>query len=290
MSFNYEEFSQRNIGFFTPEQQEVLKKSKIFIPGVGGMGGTALECLVRTGIQNFIIADIDTFEISNLNRQIFCDLSVIGKSKADSAKEQILRINPDANIEVLDGRWISQMPEILGRVDVVINGCDDHQSTITLMRSAKTAGKTVIDAFASTLPNVYTVTATDPRPEEFLGFPTTNNSLDNWSPDWQQQCVQRETEYVLTHSSTINHVVMKYALEMVTGKRKRISMAPMVWMTGILMAYEATKILLHQDGKASCHGVFLNPYKYRFEKAQPRNPFRLIKRLLIKSWLKRQGT
>ena len=59
--FNYQEFTGRNIGFVSPEDQQKISQAKIFIPGVGGMGGSALESLVRLGVQNFIIADFDKF-------------------------------------------------------------------------------------------------------------------------------------------------------------------------------------------------------------------------------------
>ena len=284
--FNYSEFTTRNIGFVTQEEQENIRGAKIFIPGVGGMGGTALECLARMGVENFIIADIDTFEVSNLNRQIFSNLDLMGLPKASSAKDQLLKINPNLKIKVLGAEWLINLNSILDQVDFVINGCDDVKATVLLMRAAREKNKTVIDAFASTLPSVYVVQATDPRPEETFSYPTRNLSADQITQEIQKEAAACEMIYVLTHSSTIKHVILNYAAEMITGKRKRMSLAPMVWMTGLLMSYEALKIILGKPCLADHRGVFLNPWSFTYERPLW-GPFASIKRIFVGYFLQR---
>lgn len=284
--FSYDEFTTRNLGFVSPAQQDRLRKSRIFIPGVGGMGGTALACLARSGIENFIIADLDTFEISNLNRQIFSNLDVIDKPKTLAAKEQILKINPAMNIQIYDEKWIDSLDEILKNVDLIVNGCDDHASTIRLLRKAKELGKTVIDAYGSTLASVYVVHPEDPRPEEYLKFPTVGKPFSQWTPEVMNGCKEREVFYVLVHSRTIKYAYLPYVEEMLAGKRKRISMAPMVWMTGILMSYEAIKFLLGEKSRVNYRGVFLNPYELTWEKPLSFFPA-LIKKISIVRWLRK---
>jgi len=270
MNFNYWEFTTRNLGFISEQEQLILKNACVFIPGVGGMGGTALEVLVRSGVENFIISDPDVFEISNLNRQVFSTFSSIGQSKAEAAKKRILDINPNIKVRIEQGDWVDKLDQILPEVLLVINGCDDHKATVTLMRKAKKYKKTVIDAFASTLPSVYVVQPQDPRPEEFMSYPTAGKDISAATLDDWKNCAQMETLYVLGNSSTIKHVIMKYALEMVQGKRKRISIASMVWTTGMLMSYEALKVLLNKEKLVSCYGIFLNPWHHKFEKPWPR--------------------
>lgn len=284
--FNYDEFITRNIGFVSPEQQETLRKSRVFIPGVGGMGGVVLATLVRLGIENFLIADIDTFEVSNLNRQIFSSLSHIGKSKAIVAAQAIKDINPNIKIDVLGAEWVAQLDDLLPKVDLVVNGCDDVIATITLMRKAKQHGKTVIDAFASSLASVYVVRPSDPRPEEFMNFPTRHKSLADLTPQDHADSAFCELVYVIAHTSTLKHVHMKYAAEMVTGKRKRISMAPMVWMTGIMMSYEVMKVLLKINTVASFRGIFCNSWNFKFEKVRPW-PWNIFKYWLVRTFLKK---
>lgn len=284
--FSYEEFTTRNIGFVSPEQQANLKKSKVFIPGVGGMGGTVLATLVRLGIENFVIADIDTFEVSNLNRQIFSNLSNIGQSKALEAEKAAKNINPNINIEVYGGDWVQKLDMILPNIDIVINGCDDVIATVALMRKAKGHGKTVVDAFASSLASVYVVKPSDPRPEEFMNYPTRNKKIEDLTAEDHKESAFCELVYVIAHSSTLKHVHMKYAAEMISGKRKRISMAPMVWLTGILMSYEAMKVLLKIDQVASFRGIFCNSWTFKYEKVRPL-PWNFIKYWIVRKILQK---
>lgn len=262
----YSEFTQRNYGFFDQAEQEILKNSKIFIPGVGGMGGTVFECLVRIGVENFIIADFDVFEVSNLNRQIFCTGETLNKSKVESAVVRAKSINPNIKIKTYGQEWTDYLSKIVSEVDLVVNGCDDIKSTVLLVREAKKQNKFVVDAFASTLPNVYVVDPEGETPEEFHQFPTQNLQADQITAEIQKQCMLKEIEYVIVHTTAMNYVVKSAVEDLVNGKRKRFSMCSMVWMTGTLMSYEAIKIILKKENKASLRGYFINPWTCESEK------------------------
>ena len=75
-----------------------LKKSKVLIVGIGGVGGITFEMLVRSSIGTIGIVDYDTFEETNLNRQILSLYSSIGKYKVESAKNRANDINNNCNI------------------------------------------------------------------------------------------------------------------------------------------------------------------------------------------------
>ncbi|MBW1784772.1 MAG: ThiF family adenylyltransferase [Deltaproteobacteria bacterium] len=60
----------RNIGPITYKEQELIRTTKVAVLGIGGLGGSLAENLVRTGCQNLVICDQDIFDESNLNRQI----------------------------------------------------------------------------------------------------------------------------------------------------------------------------------------------------------------------------
>ncbi len=79
-----------------------VQNAKIIIIGIGGVGGIVLETLVRTGVQNITVIDFDSFEVSNLNRQILSDYKSIGLKKVSVAKEKMKNINPSLNIDSLD--------------------------------------------------------------------------------------------------------------------------------------------------------------------------------------------
>lgn len=75
-----------------------LARSKVLIVGVGGVGGYALEMIVRCGVGSLKIVDGDVFDETNLNRQILADRSNIGKSKAEEGARRAQSINPDIEV------------------------------------------------------------------------------------------------------------------------------------------------------------------------------------------------
>lgn len=265
MNFSYPEFTTRNLGFVSAAEQEKLRQARIFIPGVGGMGGAAIFCLARCGIERFLFADMDDFEVSNLNRQMGSFSDTIGRPKAEVTAEMLKKINPNLSTQTFGGEWVEQIPNILGQVDLVINGCDDVQATIGLMRAAQQANLTVIDAFGSPLPNVYVVSPQDPRPEEIFDYPSRGLTLDQLTPEILLGCFQKEVEYVLGHTSSAQHIDMELVAEVAAGTRKRMSFAPMVWTTGCLMAYEAVRVILARPGGPGPKGRFFNPWDWSIE-------------------------
>lgn len=264
--FTYAEMTTRNAGFVTAGEQERLRSSCVFIPGVGGMGGAAFMALVRAGVGRFIIADLDTFEVSNLNRQLFATLDTVGLRKAEAARVGALRINPEADIEVLGGEWPESLDRILGEAKLAVNGMDDAAAGVQLYRKARQHGATVIDAYASPLPSVTVVRPGDPRLEERLAYPTRGVDWTGITPAMRTECLQREIAYVLTHSSSHRYVDLGVAAEVAAGTRSRFSFSTMVTMAGTLMAEEAIRHLLGRSGGTDCRGYFFNPHKVRVER------------------------
>lgn len=289
MEFTYPEFTTRNIGFVTQREQDMLAAGRVLVIGVGGMGGAAVQALARVGINHFAIADIDTFEISNLNRQVFCDLDSVGQPKTQATAARLKRINPSMALEALGPEWPQHLDELLTRYPIVINGMDDVGAGIDLYRRARRHRCTVIDAYASSLPSVTVVRPSDPRPEERLGYPSLGKEVSSLTDDDKAACFLREIEHVLVHSSTIRHIDMDVAVELIAGKRKRMSFAPMVIATGNLMAFEAVKLLLDRRQTADCRGYFFNPWSMRIERPLPAllaGPKKLIVRQFLKRMLR----
>ena len=82
------------------EAMEKLKKSRVAVFGIGGVGGYVCEALVRSGVGAFDLIDDDKVCLTNLNRQIIATRRTVGKYKTDVMKERILEINPDADVRV----------------------------------------------------------------------------------------------------------------------------------------------------------------------------------------------
>ena len=143
---------------------------------------------------------------------------------------------------------------------------DDIAAGVHLYRTAKAADATVIDAYMSPLPSVIVVRPDDPRPEERLGFPTRNKDWRDITEDDRRAAMLAEVEHVMMHSSSRHHVDLAIAGEVAAGRRSRMSFAPMVISTGMLMAYEAIALILGRRTGTDCRGWFLNPHKPAIEK------------------------
>lgn len=81
------------------ENVEKIKKAKVAIFGLGGVGSYSVEALARVGIGHLVLVDYDQYDITNINRQLGAIHSNIGKYKVDVMKERILEINPNAIVE-----------------------------------------------------------------------------------------------------------------------------------------------------------------------------------------------
>ncbi len=110
------------------EKVEILKKSKVAIFGIGGVGSYVVEGLARAGIGNFILVDKDEVSISNINRQIIATHNTVGKPKVEVAKKRILEINPNANVEIYQEFF---MPDTEGILDDSIDYIVDAVDTVT---------------------------------------------------------------------------------------------------------------------------------------------------------------
>lgn len=129
---------ERLITLIGEDDVNKLKKANVLIVGLGGVGGYALETLVRSGIYNLTIVDGDIVELSNLNRQIISKMDVIGRPKALVAQARTLEINPDVNLKVIN-QFISEDKFSLLNIDsfdYVIDACDDLNLKILLIKNA----------------------------------------------------------------------------------------------------------------------------------------------------------
>lgn len=121
----YQEAFNRNIGLLTEKEQEVLRQARVGIVGAGGVGGFHLMTLVRLGVGQFHIADYDTYEIANIQRQCGAYMDTLGENKAVTMKNSALSINPHVRIkEFTSGVSENNIDEFLDGVEVVIDGID----------------------------------------------------------------------------------------------------------------------------------------------------------------------
>ena len=117
------------------DNMDKISAKTVAIVGVGGVGGYALETLVRNGIKNIIIVDKDIVDITNKNRQIIALDSTISKAKTDVFKERILDINKDCNVTSLNIFLLDENKEELFKYDIdyLVDACDTVKTKIMLI-------------------------------------------------------------------------------------------------------------------------------------------------------------
>jgi sulfur-carrier protein adenylyltransferase/sulfurtransferase len=123
--FDYDLAVSRNIGWVTEWEQQKLRQSKIAIAGMGGVGGIHMLTLARLGIGRFSIADFDSFEIANFNRQMGASLRTLHQPKAASLAMLAREINPELVIDSFDsGLDDNNLEAFLDGASVYIDGLD----------------------------------------------------------------------------------------------------------------------------------------------------------------------
>ncbi|BBI35813.1 ThiF family adenylyltransferase [Cohnella abietis] len=141
----------RNLGIMSEEDINKLQQTTIAIAGCGCIGGFSAELLARMGIGRVVLADPDTFDLSNINRQCAATHLTIGMSKVTALKNHLLAINPDLEIiEYPAGINEHNVDDFLQGVDYVIDAIDyfAFPEAVALHRAARSNGLHVITAVA----------------------------------------------------------------------------------------------------------------------------------------------
>lgn len=126
--FSYETAFSRNLGLVNEAEQDRLRNIRVALPGLGGVGGAHLQTLGRMGIGAFNLADPDTFEVVNFNRQLGATRSTVGKRKVEVIADLAREINPTADVKVFpQGITRENIGAFLEGVDVVVDGIEFFQ-------------------------------------------------------------------------------------------------------------------------------------------------------------------
>lgn len=117
-------------GAFQPKMQNLIKESKVLLVGAGGIGCEVLKNLVLTGFSELEIIDLDTIEVSNLNRQFLFNQESVGKAKSHVAKTSVLKFNPNVNItshlgDIMDTKY---GVAFFNKFKLVINALDNKKA------------------------------------------------------------------------------------------------------------------------------------------------------------------
>jgi molybdopterin/thiamine biosynthesis adenylyltransferase len=146
-----EEFS-RNCGLISIQEQRTLFETRVAVAGAGGVGGVHILNLARLGIGKFTIADPDTFEVVNVNRQYGASQSTLGRNKAQVLAEMVRDINPEADVRVFtDGVNDANIDAFLDDADIFIDGIDFFEIGIRRLLFRKSREKGIYALTAAPL-------------------------------------------------------------------------------------------------------------------------------------------
>ena len=128
------------------EAIEKLNKSHVAIFGIGGVGGYALEALVRAGVGEIDIVDSDDVSVSNINRQILATTKTVGQLKVYVAEVRAKEINPDVQINKFPIFYLPETAHLFdfSKYDYVIDAIDTVSGKMELVKRANKVGTPII--------------------------------------------------------------------------------------------------------------------------------------------------
>ena len=129
-----------------PSNFEILKKSRVAVFGIGGVGGHAVEALARSGLGALDLIDSDTVEITNINRQLVATLSTIGRYKVDVMEERIRDIAPDCAVRTYKMFFLPETADTFdfAAYDYVVDAIDTVSGKLGLIAKCREAGVPII--------------------------------------------------------------------------------------------------------------------------------------------------
>lgn len=130
---------------------ERLKKARVAVFGVGGVGGYVVEALARSGVGTLDLIDNDTVCLSNINRQIIATHKTMGMYKVDAAKERVADINPDAKVNIYKTFYLPETAEQFdfSKYDYVVDAIDTVSGKLQLVEQAAEAGTPIISSMGA---------------------------------------------------------------------------------------------------------------------------------------------
>ena len=128
------------------EKMERLKRARVAVFGLGGVGGYVVEALVRSGVGTLDLIDNDAISLTNLNRQILALHSTIGEQKTELAARRARDINPDIVLHTwpvfVTSENVKDCP--IGEYDYIVDAIDTVSAKLALIESALEKGVPIL--------------------------------------------------------------------------------------------------------------------------------------------------
>ncbi|MEA3417484.1 MAG: ThiF family adenylyltransferase, partial [Thermodesulfobacteriota bacterium] len=267
-------------------EQDKLSNAKVAIPGMGGVGGLHLITLVRTGVCKFHLADFDTFEPVNVNRQFGAQVPDFGRPKLEVMKEQALSVNPYLQIkEFPEGINNTNIDNFLNGVQVVLDGLDffAFDARRLLFNRAREKGVYVITAGPLGFSSAMLIFS----PHEGMSFDEYFNIVDRMEPQDQHLSFALGLAPRATHIKYMD--LSRVDLESKAGPSLNIACQ----ICSGMAATEAVRIILNKGRIKPVPYFFqFDPYAQKYRKGKllmgNRNPIQRIKMIIVKHILKKK--
>ncbi len=137
---------QMTLPGWTPDNQERLGKSRVFLAGIGGVGGVVAQYLAMAGVGELTLVHEGVLEIPDLNRQTLMELAGLGKSRVGLASERLARQVPTCRITAIDARVSGWMDPLAASADLLVDARTNFEERFLLARMARKAGKPLVFA------------------------------------------------------------------------------------------------------------------------------------------------
>lgn len=127
------------------EGQEKLRRARVLIVGVGGLGSPVAMYLAAAGVGHLTLADDDRVDLTNLQRQIAHTTQSVGSPKVESARNTLRALNPEVEVQKLAARLEGErLTDQVARADVVVDGSDNFETRFAVNRACVQARKPLV--------------------------------------------------------------------------------------------------------------------------------------------------
>lgn len=133
------------------EAMNILKKARVAVFGLGGVGGYVVEALARNGIGALDLIDHDTVSLTNINRQILATHSTVGMYKADVAAQRVKDIDPTIAVTAHKTFYLPDTADSFDftQYDYIVDAIDTVTGKLMLIQQAKAAGTPIISSMGT---------------------------------------------------------------------------------------------------------------------------------------------
>lgn len=240
-SNSYRNHINRNIGLIKIEEQEKIRTTPITIFGVGGLGGSIAEQLVRSGCEQIVICDNDKFEETNLNRQL-CTREDLEKNKVDIISKYLRKINPEIKVQTYCNVSEENISIILNDSSIAVLTLDDPITSILISRECLKKNIPMLESWGIPYLWAWWFTSESINYETCYGFSTLEMKIDE---------IRNSNKFLLEIKKALLDKLLQFpkihetynrepgvVKRIISGELPLVSLAPVVRITASYLTFE----------------------------------------------------